>query len=374
MSRVAIFTDSASDLDPAEAAAEGIAIVPLLVTFGAETLQGRRRALDRRRSGSGWSRRMRRSRRPRRRRPASSRRPTRRRSPPAPRRSSRSMSPGPCRARSRAPRSRATCCPTARSTSSTRSARRWPRGSWPGWASRWPPRAGRPRRSPRRLEARAPDMRHVRRPRDARVPQEGRPDQRRPGGHRDAAVGQADHRASSTASSRRPTGSGPGRRRASGCIELICERPDRAAGDPPHGQPRRRGVPRRGPRPSAGGLDAADVTIDLVGRVGRAAPRSRLRRRRGPLPGVTAAGRRADRHGDRRQVATRLRRRLPTGTIGRATRRPTRAILGAADESRAVRPATSSGPDRAPRGVVRETTHTDEAASDRRPTRRISSP
>ena len=37
MSRVAIFTDSASDLDPALAAAEGIGIVPLLVTFGSET-------------------------------------------------------------------------------------------------------------------------------------------------------------------------------------------------------------------------------------------------------------------------------------------------------------------------------------------------
>ncbi|MEP6638123.1 MAG: DegV family protein [Chloroflexota bacterium] len=37
MSRVAIFTDSASDLDPATAAAEGIGIVPLLVTFGSET-------------------------------------------------------------------------------------------------------------------------------------------------------------------------------------------------------------------------------------------------------------------------------------------------------------------------------------------------
>lgn len=37
MSRVAIFTDSASDLDPALAAAEGIEIVPLLVTFGSET-------------------------------------------------------------------------------------------------------------------------------------------------------------------------------------------------------------------------------------------------------------------------------------------------------------------------------------------------
>jgi DegV family protein with EDD domain len=37
LSRVAIFTDSASDLDPAVAAAEGIGIVPLLVTFGSDT-------------------------------------------------------------------------------------------------------------------------------------------------------------------------------------------------------------------------------------------------------------------------------------------------------------------------------------------------
>jgi DegV family protein with EDD domain len=37
LSRVAILTDSASDLDPAEAAANGISIVPLLVTFGSTT-------------------------------------------------------------------------------------------------------------------------------------------------------------------------------------------------------------------------------------------------------------------------------------------------------------------------------------------------
>jgi DegV family protein with EDD domain len=39
LSRVAIFTDSASDMDPAEAAASGIGVVPLLVTFGAETFR-----------------------------------------------------------------------------------------------------------------------------------------------------------------------------------------------------------------------------------------------------------------------------------------------------------------------------------------------
>jgi len=37
LSRVAIFTDSASDLDPAEAETQGITIVPLLVNFGADT-------------------------------------------------------------------------------------------------------------------------------------------------------------------------------------------------------------------------------------------------------------------------------------------------------------------------------------------------
>jgi DegV family protein with EDD domain len=37
LSRVAIFTDSASDLDPDLAAAEGIGIVPLLVSFGSDT-------------------------------------------------------------------------------------------------------------------------------------------------------------------------------------------------------------------------------------------------------------------------------------------------------------------------------------------------
>jgi len=39
VSRVAIFTDSASDLDPAEAAASGIHVVPLLVSFGNETFR-----------------------------------------------------------------------------------------------------------------------------------------------------------------------------------------------------------------------------------------------------------------------------------------------------------------------------------------------
>jgi DegV family protein with EDD domain len=39
LTRVAIFTDSASDLDPAEAASVGIGIVPLLVNFGKDTFK-----------------------------------------------------------------------------------------------------------------------------------------------------------------------------------------------------------------------------------------------------------------------------------------------------------------------------------------------
>ena len=39
MTRVAIFTDSASDLDPAEAAVAGIGIVPLLVNFGSQSFK-----------------------------------------------------------------------------------------------------------------------------------------------------------------------------------------------------------------------------------------------------------------------------------------------------------------------------------------------
>ena len=114
-----------------------------------DSFKAGRRALDGRLLGPDDSPRTRRSRRPPRRRRASSRRPTRRRSPTAPTRSSRSTWRAPCRARSRAPRSPATCCPTARSTSSTRWARRWPRGSWPRWPSSWRPRAARRPRSPR---------------------------------------------------------------------------------------------------------------------------------------------------------------------------------------------------------------------------------
>ena len=56
MGRVAIVTDSASDLTAEVAAAHGIRVVPLYVRFGDERVPGRRRPLDRPSSGRGWSR------------------------------------------------------------------------------------------------------------------------------------------------------------------------------------------------------------------------------------------------------------------------------------------------------------------------------
>ena len=47
MGRVAIVTDSASDMDPARAASLGISIVPLVVTFGDDDLLGGGRPVDR---------------------------------------------------------------------------------------------------------------------------------------------------------------------------------------------------------------------------------------------------------------------------------------------------------------------------------------
>ena len=141
-------------------------------------VQGRRRALGRGLLGADGGRRMRRSpRRPPRRR-ATSRTPTRPPSRPAPRRSSRSTWPARCRARSRAPRSRATCCPTARSTSSTRSAPRWREGILARMARRARRRGPAGRRDRRGARGARAGHADVRRARDPRVPQEGRPDQR----------------------------------------------------------------------------------------------------------------------------------------------------------------------------------------------------
>ena len=144
---------------------------------------------------------------------------------------------------------------------------------------------------------------------------QGRPDQRRAGRHRDAAVGQADHQVKDgvvdTVDRVRTRSQGA---RAADRAHLRAS--DRAAGDPPHDQPGRRGVPRRGPRPRAGRARSGGRDDRPRRGLGRTAPRAGLRRRGGPLSGV--ARDRAGvglRHGQRcGKVAT----ALPTGTIGEA--------------------------------------------------------
>ena len=272
MSRVAIFTDSASDLDPDDAAAEGIRSSRSSST-SAPRPSGPGSSCPPRRSGSGWSPRTRRSRRPRRRRPASSRRPTRRPSRPAPRRSSRSTSRARCRARSRAPRSPATCCPTARSTSSTRGGASMAEGILARMGVELAAEAGPRPRSPRR-SSRAPGHADVRRARHARVPQEGRADQRarRPPSGRCSRSSRSSR--SSTAWWRPPTACGRGPKARERVIELIC-----AAGRSSGSRSCTRSTPdveafRDEVLAQAPGLDPASVD-DRPGRpVGRAAPRA----------------------------------------------------------------------------------------------------
>ncbi len=191
---VAIFTDSASDLDPTRAAAEGISIVPLLVTFGADTYKAgvdmstvefwdrmtapdapfpKTAAASPGRLQGGVRGRLRGGRRVR---------------------SSWSTSRARCRERSRAPRSHATCCPTARSTSSIRRARRWSRGSSREMAVELADDGVPAAEIAQRLEARTGDLRVYLALETLDYLKKRRPDQRRPGGDRHAAVGQADHR------------------------------------------------------------------------------------------------------------------------------------------------------------------------------------
>ncbi len=120
-------------------------------------------------------------------------------------------------------------------------------------------------------------------------------------------------------------------------IELVAERPDRAHVGAPHPDPRRRGVPRRGPgsgpRPRPGRRDDRARR-----RVGRPAPRPGLRRRGGAvsavLTGRALVGRRL------RQGCDRIADRYHRG--GEKPGRP--AILRPADESRVAGPASPPGP------------------------------
>ena len=197
----------------------------------------------------------------------------------APTRSSRSMSPGTLSGAIKS-------AEIARSTAAgSRDPRRRLAGridgrgrSSPSWASRWrrsgvsaeprSPGPDRPRLGP-------PDVRLAR---DARVPEEGRPDQRRPGGDRDAALGQADHR-------RRGRRRRDGRQAAdAGEVTRALHRADlrpadRAARDPPHDGPRRRRVPRRGHPPRRGSIRRRDDLRSSVRRSGRTSARAASARR-----------------------------------------------------------------------------------------------
>ncbi len=265
MSPVAIFTDSASDMDPAVAAAEGITIVPAAGDL----------------------------RQPRASRPASTcRRPQfwdRMVAPDAPFPTTAASSPGEFKEAYEAafaagadaivsvhvagdavghdqerPDRPRTCCPIARSTSSIRAAPRWPRGSWRGSAVELAADGRAAEDIAATLEARGPDMRIY-------VALETL-DYLRKGGRisgaqaaigtllsvkpiirvRDGVVDTVDRvRTRSKARER--------------LIELICERPiERLAilhTISPDVEAFRDEVLDRAP----GGLDPADVTIDLVG-------------------------------------------------------------------------------------------------------------
>ena len=161
------------------------------------------------------------------------------------------------------------------------------------------------------LEARAQDMRHLRRPRDARVPEEGRPDQRRAGGDRHAAVGQADHHGQARRGRRRSTGSARGRRPANALIELIVERPIErlAILHTDHARTSRRSATRScaaSPRPRSGG------------RVRRARRARRSGRTSGPGCVGAAILYRASADARGLQRCDKVATTLPTGTIGEA--------------------------------------------------------
>ena len=282
MSRVAIVTDSASDLARRSRPPTGIAVVP-----------ARRHASAPRRSG-----------------PASTCRPTefweRMVAPDAPFPTTAASSPGrvqgglrgglrrPAPRRSSRSTSRATLSGTIKSAQIARDmlpdreihvvdslGASMGRGD-PGAAWRVELAAdGRPAAEiAETLEARAPDMRHVRRARDPRVPQEGRPDQRAQAAIGDAPVGQADHHGQGRRGRDGRPGPDPGKARER-VIELICAAADRAAGDPAHRQPGRRGVPRRGLSPGrrAGSTRPTSRSASSARRSGRtSAPAASARR------------------------------------------------------------------------------------------------
>ena len=303
-----------------------------------------------------------------RRRPASSRTPTRRRSRPAPRRSSRSTWRARCRARSRAPRSRATCCPDREIHVVDSQGASMAEGILC--------RMGVELAAEGRSAAEIAETLETAARRHAACTSPSRRSSTSSGAAGSAAPRRRSGRCcrssrssrSRTAWSRPPTACAPGRKARERLVELITERADRAAGDPAHAGARRRGVPRRGARAGSRALDPATVDDRARRGVGRAAPRAGLRRRRRSSTGPD--GRSTAR---RSHVAARLRQ--PCGPVPSSGRRIGDPRLYSAPQmSRASTSGRSAEPRDAPRGVVRETTHTDTAVQADRLTRRILRP
>ena len=232
MARVAVITNSASDLDPAEAAEAGVSVVPLIVTFGPDSY----RAGVEMSTEAFWERMT---------------------APDAPFPTTAASSPGDFRDAYEAAFAdgaeaiisihvAGTLSGTIKSAqiaremlAGSRDPHRRLAGRLEGAGDPRPDgrgdgggrhRPGRDRRVPLAPRVGPAD---VRRARDARIPQARRPDQRRPGRDRHAALGQADHR-----------GRG-GRGRHRGPRSDACQGPgashradhraaDRAARDPPH--------------------------------------------------------------------------------------------------------------------------------------------
>ena len=192
MSPVAIFTDSASDMDPAGAAAEGITIVPLLVTFGSQSFKA---GVDLS-TAEFWDRMV---------------------APDAPFPTTAASSPGEFKeayeAAFAAGADAIVSVHVASELSGTIKSAQIARDMLPdreihvvdsrgasmaeGILARLGVALAADGRAAEDIAATLEDARaghaHLRRARDARLPAQGRPDQRRPGRHRDAPVGQADH-------------------------------------------------------------------------------------------------------------------------------------------------------------------------------------
>ena len=285
MSRVAIFTDSASDMDPDMAAAEGIRVVPLLVSFGSDTYK----AGVEMSTADFWERMV---------------------APDAPFPKTAASSPGEFKdayeAAFTAGAEAIVAIHVVGTLSGTIKSAQIARDMLPdreihvvdslgasmaeGILAMLGVDLAAEGRSAAEiaevLEARATDMRTYVAVETLEYLQERRPDQRRAGGDRDAPVGQADHPGQCRGRRHRRPGQDP-QQGARAAHRADLRAAHRAARHPPHDQPGRGGVPRRGHRPRPR-WTRHQGRLDQPGRgVRRAAPRPGLRRCGDPVPGLT---------------------------------------------------------------------------------------